>query len=244
MASAPSNGTRELQNGFLDLAPIAPRIAGPQGADRGSIFGRSGSGKSVLARNILAVYGPEAPKAYQGFVCIIDPNGNFEFPANKIVGRPDQVVPTKKHPVVLYRPGVQHRTADDWNTVFRSLFLAEDRLLTYIDEFFALEALFGLRRVEGGNYLNAYMTQGRARGKAMLSTAQRPTSIPINIIAQSEWFYVFDLPFGDDRARVASVIGERTADAKDVRKRETLGKFEFLFLGPQIQRPIRMRLVL
>ncbi len=230
--------------GFLDISAIAPKICGPRGGDRGFIAGRSGSGKTFLARHLLAVYGASEAndKEFRGLLLIMDPNHNFEFPANRIATEPEDALPTKKEPVVIYRPGPERRDAEDWNAVWRGALFSKEKMMVYVDETFAMEPLFGAKRIEGGNMMNAYLTQGRARGKAALLAAQRPVNIPRNVIAQAEWFYMFDLPLEDDRRTVAGVIGRETAEGEDILDREILERFEFVFSGPDLRRPMKMRL--
>lgn len=228
--------------GFLDISAIAPRIAGPRGGDRGFIAGRSGSGKTFLARHVLPVYGPTAASEFRGLLLIIDPNHNFDYPANRIATLPEEALPSRKEPVVIYRPGPEVREAEDWNAVWRGALLSKERLMVYVDETYAMEPLFGARRLPGGNYMNAYLTQGRAKGKAALLAAQRPVNIPRNVIAQAEWFYMFDLPLEDDRRTVAGVIGRESDQGEDLLDRDALDRFEFFFSGPDLKRPMRMRL--
>lgn len=241
----PSRGLesgRPTQAGFLDISAIAPRINGPRGGDRGFIAGRSGSGKTFLARHLLPVYGASAASEFKGLLLIVDPNHNFEYPSNRIVASPVDALPTKKEPVVIYRPGPEVREAEDWNLMWRNALLTKDHIMVYVDEAYAMEPLFGARRIEGGNMLNAYLTQGRAKGKAALLSAQRPVNIPRNIIAQAEWFYMFDLPLEDDRRTVAGVIGRETDQGEDILDRDILDRFEFVFSGPDLRRPMRMRI--
>src|SRR5436309_3099625 len=100
------------QMGLLQIREIAPRINGPRGADRGLDIGRSGSGKSVLAREILKSYGPNAPKAWRGNVIIIDPNDTFPWKDAKTVRSPDKVIPTAKVPYLRYVPPVDRNEAE------------------------------------------------------------------------------------------------------------------------------------
>lgn len=236
--------------GLLEIEAISPPLAGERGADRMAIFGRSGSGKSYLARSLLAIYGAgeRYPVAYRGFLVIIDPNGNFEWPGAREVDTPEEVEPSKRHPVVLYRPSPEMQESPEaWNEVFRRLFLLDAPLMVYIDELTAVEPLFGVRRIGGGNYLGFYLTRGRALGKGLIAVTQSPSSIPLNIIRQSEYFVAFDLPFPEDRERITGVMGRYTTEVRngevvevDLRDRNALGRYEFWFYGPSTRQPVRM----
>jgi len=219
---------------------------GPRGADRAFIGGRSGSGKSFLSRHLLAHYSSKEthPKPWRGFRVIIDPNELYDFPHNRLARRVTDIKPSKQNPVVLYRPSPDQRTAEHWNEAFRELFQMRGRVVTYVDETYALEPLYSLRRLPGGvNYFNAYLTQGRARGKAAILAAQRPVNIPRNVIAQAEYFYMFDLPIEDDRITMSNTMGRYTEDGKDLRDRTSLERYQFAFLGPDLDEPIRARIV-
>ncbi len=236
--------------GYLNLSVIAPRIQGPRGADRGFIAGRSGAGKSYLGERLLNVYGisDDWPKEFRGTKFIIDPNNTVKYPAEVEYQTVEEVRLNPKIKTIRYVPKPTEYTAEKWNQLWEKLFHAKGELLTYVDETRAMEPIFRTNaRFERGNFLLAYITRGRAKGKAALFGAQRPSLIPIDIIGQSEWFYIFDLPFEDDRQRIAGTIGRYgLVDDNtylDVRDRNSLGRFEFWFRGPDLKDPVRAQIV-
>lgn len=237
--------------GYLDLSALAPRL-GPIGrpnADRMFVVGRSGSGKTFLARAMLDLYGEDdrTPVEFRARICVFDPNGNFDYDGRRVTS-PESVVPDRNNPVILYRPSPADSTAEGWNEALRRLFVAKDRILLLIDEFTALDQLFGTRRLEGGNYLTAYMGRGRALGKAAIIVTQAPASIPLTVIRNAERFAVFDLPLEDDRDRMAGVIGRYTTETiggevrrVDIRDRAALGRYQFWYSGPNVSQAVRIR---
>jgi len=233
--------------GFLDISSIAPRVQGPRGADRGFIAGRSGAGKSFLARRLLTSYGIAASKGFRATIFIIDPNGNFDYPSERQFETVEEVRIDKKATVHRYVPALTELTADRWNALWAKLFLYDDYLMTYCDETRAMEPLFGRVRFPVGNFFTAYLTRGRALGKAAILGAQRPVLIPRDIIGQAEWFYVFDLPLEDDRKTIAGTIGTFSEEGERIDERETLGRYEFWFKGPEdithTSRPVRAQIV-
>jgi len=233
----------EIREGFLDISVIAPKIQGPRGADRGFIAGRSGAGKTYLARRLLTAYGPEREKAYKGNIFIIDVNGLFDFPVTKTFHRVEEVKLNKNWRAVGYVPDTDQLGAVAWNELWKKLFLYEYPLMTYVDETRAMEPLFGRARLEEGNYLTAYLTRGRARYKAAILGAQRPVLIPRDIIGQAEWFYVFDLPLEDDRITMAGTIGEFSEDGERIRDRKALKRFEFWLKTPDLFDPTKATIV-
>jgi len=240
--------------GFLDISVIAPRIQGDRGADRGFIAGRSGAGKSFLAKRLLTSYGvsKEWPKEFRGNLFIIDPNGNFDFPVEETFETVSSVRLNHRVRAVKYIPKHSELDGDSWNKLWETLFLYQKPLMVYVDETRAMEPLFGRKIFTRGNFFTGYLTRGRALGKACIMGAQRPVTIPRDIIGQAEWFYIFDLPVEDDRATIAGTIGEfgqtgRTGPDGEalakIRDRKALKRFEFWFLGPDLEMPVKAQIV-
>jgi len=239
--------------GFLDISIIAPRIQGPRGADRGFIAGRSGAGKSFLAKRLLASYGisESVPKEFRGNLVILDANDTFNYPAEERYETVDEFRLNKKIRAVSYVPKPDQYAAEKWNELWRKLFYFNGPLMVYADETRAMEGVFGNRSFDDGNFFIAYLTRGRAKGKAAILGAQRPVRIPRDIIGQAEWYYVFDLPLKDDRQTMAGTIGElgiaNEQNGQPIYRRiddmNALGRFEFWFKGPDTPIPIKMMVV-
>jgi len=235
--------------GFLDISVIAPRVQGDRGADRGFIAGRSGAGKSFLARRLLTVYGiaKEHPKEFRGNLFIIDANGTFDYPVDDTFETVSSVVLHPKVRSIRYVPKNSELSGESWNELWERLFSFPHPLMVYVDETRAMEPLFGTRKFPRGNFFTAYLTRGRARAKGCIMGAQRPVLIPRDIIGQAEWFYVFDLPVEDDRATIAGTIGEFGDTGLEtvarIRDRRALKRFEFWFLGPDLEMPIKAQIV-
>jgi hypothetical protein len=225
--------------GNLDISVIAPRIQGNRGADRGFIAGRSGAGKSFLARRLLTVYGVGEtwPSPFRGNLVIIDPNDNFDFPTQGTFETVEEVKVEPKIRAVRYVPRPSEYSGEKWNALWKKLFYYRNSLIVYIDETVAMDSLFGIRRFEEGNFFRAYLTRGRAKNKAAIMASQRPVNIPRDIIGQAEWFYVFDLPLKDDRQTMSGTIGELGLigdnEFRRVDDRTSLGRYEFWFKGPE-----------
>lgn len=238
-----------IREGFLDISAIAPRIQGVRGADRGFIAGRSGAGKSFLGRRLLTTYGISSgtPKEFRAPIFIIDPNGNFDYPSERQFETVEEVRIDERTAVHRYIPAITELDAEHWNSLWQKLFNYRGTLITYVDETRAMEPIFGRVRFTTGNYFNAYLTRGRALGKAAILGAQRPVTIPRDIIGQAEWFYVFDLPLEDDRQTIAGSIGKFSEEGERIEDRETLGRYEFWFKGPEdetgVKRPVRAEIV-
>jgi hypothetical protein len=231
--------------GTLDVRALAPRLDnGEEGADRMCIAGTSGSGKSYFARNLAASYGmgDNVPAPYRGWLVIVDPNRNFRFPANRVVESPAQVIPGPRAPVIRYVPPPDLQEADDWNELLFNCFHAEGPGCVLIDELYALEPLFSIRRIARGNYLKYYLTRGRGLHKAAIMLVQRPAWIPGDVIAQANHLACFDLPKPADRAAMADVMGDYDDAGLPLKERVLIGTHEFWLLKPGMLLPTRMLL--
>jgi hypothetical protein len=178
---------------------------------------------------------------------IIDPNDTFDYPVEGEFETVTEVKLDAKQAAVRYVPKPSEYTGEKWNELWRKLFHFPHPLMTYVDETLAMESVFGQRRFEDGNFFTAYLTRGRARFKAAILGAQRPVRIPRDIIGQAEWFYVFDLPVKDDRQTIAGTIGDLgligDGEYRRIDDRNSLGRFEFWFKGPDLVEPVRAQIV-
>lgn len=235
------------QIGRLDSRYLAPRLDnGEDGADRMFIAGASGTGKSYLAKSLAASYGyaDDVPAEFRGWLVICDPNENFRFPANRIVTSPEAIEPGPRVPVIRYIPDADEQDMLGWNQFWRKCYYAEGPGCVLIDEVFAMEPLFNVRRLPGGgNMMTQYLTRGRARKKGAIMLAQRPAWIPGNVIGQSTYFAMFDMPHPQDRKTMAAVMGDESTDGEDIAERFILQDHEFWFSGPGMKQPMKMVVV-
>lgn len=168
--------------------------------DRIVIIGRTGSGKSVLVRTLLASYSRAA---------YLDPKGRATLGDWPIVY--GSAAFTKAWPAttprIIVRPGPgedRHRWLDDcaWH-VFRTGETA-----------FALDDTMGVvsaNRSSPG--LDACHGQGREIGITSYTCTQRPSKIPPAIMSECDHVFVFTLNRRDDRETVADIIGDYSGPA-------------------------------
>lgn len=93
---------------------------------------------------------------------------------------------------------------DSWyERLFEQLYRAKD-LTLYIDEVYAV--IPPGNRI--GKWLNALITRGRERNIGVWAATQRPTWIPLALISEADYLFVFRLQLAADRLRLAEIGGE------------------------------------
>lgn len=162
--------------------------------ERVFIAGKTGSGKTWLARRLLDPVER---------LIVIDPKGTFGGKGLKVPnafdwfqfrrGQPGRfriLPPIVDNPLVWYEE------------LFERLY-GYGNLTLYIDE--AYEVADGNRI---GKWLKALYTRGRELGIGVWAATQRPTGIPLFLISESEWIILFRMNLQDDRRRIASIAGD------------------------------------
>lgn len=164
------------------------------------IAGRTGSGKSFLAKTYLASYPAvialdtkedldwnEVPR---DDLNIIDTLADLPYAASQ---------PRCK---VIYRPRLEEMKPEYWDEFFRYCYERKN-CIVWVDEVMSIcPSAFKIPE-----YYKGILTRGRSRNTAVWSLSQRPKDIPIVIMSESKHFFVFDLNMAEDRERVAQVTG-------------------------------------
>jgi DNA helicase HerA-like ATPase len=78
-------------------------------------------------------------------------------------------------------------------------------VVVYIDELYALVD-FG--QAKAPQILSRLYTQGRERLVGVWGATQRPSWVPMFTMSESDWFFMFRVQLGDDRKRLAELMGE------------------------------------
>jgi hypothetical protein len=78
-------------------------------------------------------------------------------------------------------------------------------VVVYIDELYALVD-FG--QAKAPQILSRLYTQGRERLVGVWGSTQRPSWVPMFTMSESDWFFMFRVQLGDDRKRLAELMGE------------------------------------
>lgn len=169
--------------------------------DRGVLIGKTGGGKTTLAQFLVE-------DEWKPYSITWNPK------ASEKVLEWDQIHVTSLGELyskegdddanrIIYTPSALN--ARNINNQYEFFYWIYERRHTrlYIDE--ATEIQYnGLKPPD---YLTACLNRGRERGVSTLTATQRPSGVPMNILSESEHYYVFRLNLPQDRKRVEEICG-------------------------------------
>jgi len=185
--------------------------------DRGVLVGKTGCGKTTLAKFLVEDY----QKPYS---VVWNPKASDNIEKNwrnqKEVTSLRELYDAEENRVI-YTP---HPTlAEDERNQEELFYWIYERKFTrfYIDE--ATSIIYNANKVP--RYLQAVLNRGRERGISSLTATQRPTGVPLNILSESEHYYVFKLFLPQDRSRIESITGISVEQQTD------LDDFEFYYFN-------------
>ena len=202
-----------------DDTPISSRLD----ADRPtfiSIFGKKGTGKSVLARRLWDTWPGDE-------LCIdvtADALGPRDVQATYNADVPDfWPMPTREDEPVRIRYVPDPKSPTYYDDMDRAVGLALKRpgSLVWIDEIGIVS-----RVNRSGPNLSHLLHQGRHKRMSALMCGPRPINVDPLVLAQSDYVYIFKLPNPNDRQRIAAECGidPKTMDAAV----HALGPHEYL----------------
>lgn len=178
--------------------PLTLKHLRPKPDQRLILVGATGTGKTTLARHLLAPFKT---------VLILDPKctygGKDGEPGYTLVSSPKALRGLRKSvDFIQYRPDENHQNVWDYDEVYKWAYRRQN-LMVYTDEAFL---------VHHGSYapdwLRACVTCGRELGIGMMTGTQRPRGIDLRLLTEAEIFIAFDLRHKDDRKRMAEMGGD------------------------------------
>lgn len=170
------------------------------------ISGMTGSGKTYLAENYLRGYDyvvkldtkNETDERYRNGKSPWDGlKEGRDFTVCTSIDQLDDIT-TKK---IIYVPDFDEQNEETFNKFFRWCFLRENTMV-WIDELMSIGTAQKFPKEIGRLY-----QQGRSKGCGIWACTQRPSGIPAIALANSHYFFCFDMNLSQDRKKLVETTG-------------------------------------
>jgi len=182
--------------------------------ERTIIVGTTGCGKTTLAERLCGQY---------RHVAVFDSKGMLNWSGYKVYSKLRDLVAAKEQKLV-YRPDPYELLDPTYaEGFFRWIYLRRNTVC-YVDEVFGVTN----GQVMPPSY-HALLTRGRELGIGVISSTQRPISIPIVLKSEAEHRFIFRLKNDNDR-RVAEELSTIPADTL-----RTIPKHIFYYSNDQFE---------
>lgn len=182
------------------------------------IAGKTGTGKTYLARKYLAGY----PRVY-----VLDTKGLIKWEEVgrrevKVIKRLSELtIAARRYEKIIYRPNFQEMENEYYNEFFKFCYMRK-RCAVWVDEVMSVGTV-----TKFPEYYKAILTRGREHLVSAWSLTQRPTSIPVLSMSEATHFFVFDLNMPQDREKLAEVSGMPLLRERPTRS--GFGKYSFWY---------------
>lgn len=169
--------------------------------DRGVLIGKTGGGKTTLAKFLVE----DEKKPYsvswnpKGSDRVLEWNQKHVTTLRELY---DEESKDGNERLVYTPTALNAKNEKDQYEFFYWIYERRHTRL-YIDE--ATEIVY--TSFKPPDYLTACLNRGRERGVSTLTATQRPAGVPMNILSESEHYYVFKLLLHQDKQRVEQITG-------------------------------------
>lgn len=193
------------------------------------ICGQTGSGKTKLAQVYLASYDN---------VIFLDPKRTFHIenliPDIEVYEYLEELMEFGEGKAV-YRPAFEEQEEETYNRFFEWIFKRHNTIV-YIDELMSV-----CDNSQPPKFLKACLVMGREIGVGVWSSTQRPKTIPLVNISESQFFFVFHMNLETDRKRIMEVIPFKELENSPNTRTEP---HNFWYYDYSLEKPIRASLQL
>lgn len=185
--------------------------------DRGVVIGKTGCGKTTLAKFLIEDY----TKPYS---VTWNPKGSdnvYEWRQKHVKTLAQLYDESEEYNRLVYTP---HPTvAEEFNNQNEFFYWIYERGRTrlYIDE--ATAIVYSANKVP--RFLLAVLNRGRERRISTLTATQRPSGVPMNILSESEHYYIFKTLLPQDKVRIEQITGI------SVEMQEELDDYQFYYFN-------------
>lgn len=171
------------------------RDISPARTDRAVLIGRTGSGKTTVAREICSA---------RDYVVVYDHKLNLRWPGFQRFHRLQelQAADPVKIPKMIYAPCPDEFEDVDAISDFFKFAYFRGNTTVYVDEIYSVCSAGG--RIP--KWYKLCFTQGREMGVSTISSTQRPKDIPQVALSEAEHWYIFQLLMEQDREKVSATL--------------------------------------
>lgn len=178
--------------------------------DRISVLGKTGSGKSYLARKLIwspldrVIFHDWKEQEYE----------NLNAPVLRSLDDVHEALFAESEEERLYKfvyvPPAGEHGLDAWDELCRLVYEKGDFHLIGDEIKGIYQKGNSVRPVS--DHHEKILTRGRSRGVGMTNLSQRPKKIPMECMSESEHLFAFRLNLGDDRKRLGEIFGSEHED--------------------------------
>lgn len=161
------------------------------------VAGRTGSGKTYLAKKYLANY---------DHVAVLDTKGTFTW--DEVDPKELQVVTSiselggANKSKIIYRPTWEELEIEYYDAFFKWAYMRRNTIVLVDEAMSVCPSPFKIP-----DYYKAILTRGRELNVSVWSLTQRPSGIPQVIMSEATHFFIFDLNLAKDREKIVHITG-------------------------------------